>query len=248
MVCISVNLCPSLFQFGGCSLTLRCLLCSRAGERPLSPHLCGTWIKWKPTWLLGSTRLSDKAIKTFPILSQKTGQPQPQESINLYIMISSSLEGFFMALWTLLCGKYTSVLACQRDENKSVVNRSSADRRSLLESHSFSNKWEGWLRRPGERIYRRWRGTSVPKQWQPLLAVMFKELKTGKHSVETSLLRENKWIIVVVQLLNIWIRGCRRKCFQGNYLIWLTCQEHIFSQSICKMFTSMPHKIYLCLF
>lgn len=206
MVCISVNLCPSLFQFGGCSLTLRCLLCSRAGERPLSPHLCGTWIKWKPTRLLGSTRLSDKAIKTFPILSQRTGQPQPQESINLYIMISSSLGFFFfffMPLWTLLCGKYTSVLACQRDENKSAVNRSSADRRSLLESHSFSNKWEGWLRRPGERIYRRWRGTSVPKQWQRLLAVTLAELKTGKYSIETSLLRKNDLTIVVVQLLNI---------------------------------------------
>lgn len=39
MVFISVNLWPSVFQFGGCILTHHCLLCSRAEERPLSPHL-----------------------------------------------------------------------------------------------------------------------------------------------------------------------------------------------------------------
>lgn len=43
------------------------------------------------TWLLGSTRLSDKAIKTFSTLSQRTGQLQPQNCINLSIMMSSSL-------------------------------------------------------------------------------------------------------------------------------------------------------------
>lgn len=41
--------------------------------------------------MLGSTRLSDKAIKTLPILSQKDGAARAQERINLCIMISSSL-------------------------------------------------------------------------------------------------------------------------------------------------------------
>lgn len=41
--------------------------------------------------MLGSTRLSDKAIKTFWILGQRTGQLQPQDRINLSIMMSPSL-------------------------------------------------------------------------------------------------------------------------------------------------------------
>lgn len=43
------------------------------------------------TWLLGSTRLSDKAIKIFSALSQRTGQLQPRDCINLSIMMCSSL-------------------------------------------------------------------------------------------------------------------------------------------------------------
>lgn len=43
------------------------------------------------SWLLGSTRLSDKAIKTFSTLSQRTGQLQPWDCINLSIMMCSSL-------------------------------------------------------------------------------------------------------------------------------------------------------------
>lgn len=41
--------------------------------------------------MLGSTRLSDKAIKMFSTLSQRTGQLHPRDCINLSIMMSSSL-------------------------------------------------------------------------------------------------------------------------------------------------------------
>lgn len=87
--------------------------------------------------MLRSTRLSDKAIKTLLVLGQRTGQLQLQERINLDIMISSRLSFHIFVswlFWTLLCGKYTSLLARPKDENKSVVNRSSVDRRGLLES------------------------------------------------------------------------------------------------------------------
>lgn len=60
------------------------------------------------------------------------------ERINLYIMISSSPFIHIFVSWlfgALLCGGYTPPFACQRDENKSVVNRFSVDRRGLLESH-----------------------------------------------------------------------------------------------------------------
>lgn len=82
--------------------------------------------------MLRSTRLSDKAIKTLLILGQRTGQLQLQERIHLYIMISSGLSFHFfcfMALFGLFCVESTL-----EDENKSVVNRSSVDRRGLLES------------------------------------------------------------------------------------------------------------------
>lgn len=56
------------------------------------------------TWLLGSTRLSDKAIKTFSTFSQRTGQVLPRDCINLSIMMSSSLV-FSHLFLLLLCGK-----------------------------------------------------------------------------------------------------------------------------------------------
>lgn len=41
----------------------------------------------------------------------------------------------------------TPPLACQRDENKSVVNRSSVDRGGLLESHLVMMGRTGWSKR-----------------------------------------------------------------------------------------------------
>lgn len=92
IVFISVNLWPGVFQFGGCILTLHCLLCSR-GEANFSPS-CGTWIKWK---YLDCWEAQRSAIKQ---LNQKDRAATAQERINLYIMISSSLfvHCSFMAL------------------------------------------------------------------------------------------------------------------------------------------------------
>lgn len=83
------------------------------------------------TWLLRSTGLRDNAIKTLPILSQRTGQLQPQERINLYMMISSGryLHIFVSWLfWGFLLEGTLFLLVCLKDENKSVVNMN-ADKR-----------------------------------------------------------------------------------------------------------------------
>lgn len=84
--------------------------------------------------MLGSTRLSEKAIKTSSTLSQRTAQLQPQDRINLRIMMSSSLVFsiyFFvfcvasaLLLWLVreirtnqwLIGPLRTGEACSRDE------------------------------------------------------------------------------------------------------------------------------------
>lgn len=83
--------------------------------------------------MLGSARLSDKAIKTLSTLSQRTGQLQPRDRINLSIMMSSSLVFPPIYFFSLLCGERAyPPSVCQRDENKSVLNRSSLDWRGLF--------------------------------------------------------------------------------------------------------------------
>lgn len=87
---ISANLWPIVFQFGRCVLVLHCAICSKAwGANHFTPVF--VTLELEATWSQRSTKLSDKAIKTLLILSQRSGQLQLQERINLYIMISSSL-------------------------------------------------------------------------------------------------------------------------------------------------------------
>lgn len=68
-------------------------------------------------------------------------------------MYNDSLWSFYshFSFLALLWGRGEALLACQRVENKSVVNRSTVDRRGLLEGHLGMNG-RFWLKRTEKRV------------------------------------------------------------------------------------------------